>query len=188
MDACMDVKSESGLACQGHFPLRFSVIQEGDMASQYAQYIALNEERLNTLLRLDDYRPDRLDDGSAGLSPELKKLDCKLNLMLEMLSQLMALGAKAPEAIPVALSSYRLSWATNQVCGLGDWLRIELYLHTGYPFPIVLFGQIDVCVVHGADFQLEIALSVMPEQQQELYDKFLFRCHRRDIARTKKYG
>ncbi len=172
---------ETGLLCQEDLPVRWCLIDEEEIAAAQAVSYLLNEERFRVINTLDDHRPELLED-NPGLSQELQKIDFKLNLILEMLGPLVSSGLQPPVTLPVVLMPHRLKLNLPESIALQSWLKIELFLHARYPFPVVFFGQLEN-EEHG---MLDVALLPLSEEATEQYEKYLFRCHRRAIARAKK--
>ncbi len=181
----MSESIETGLLCKENLPVRWRVIAEEEIRTTQIATHLLNEERFRVINTLDDHRPESLED-NPGLSQELQKIDFKLNLILEMLGPLVAAGSDSPVTLPVLLTPHRLTLTCPDTVAVNSWLEIELFLHARYPFPVVLVGQLDRVVSVAGETSMEVALLLLSEPAQEQYEKYLFRCHRRQIARAKK--
>ena len=178
---------ETGLVCHETIPLSWSVVAEASLAEAQSSVVVVNEERLRVINSLDDYCSEAVEDHPA-LSHELQKLDFKLNLILEMVGQLVSAGLQPQGVMPVVLSSKRLSWLCQEPPALGSWLKIELFLHDRYPFPVIFFGRVDLVEEEEQGSRVELALQPLSEQGQEQFEKYLFRCHRRQIARARHHS
>ncbi len=175
---------ETGLLCRENLPVRWSVLGEASLDAAQAAARLPNEERFRIINSLDDHRSELPDDSSA-LGQELQKIDFKLNLILDMLGPLVSAGSQPPVTLALELAPQHLSLGGEQAdidgVFVGDWLQVELFLHPRYPFPVVLFGR-----VSRLDGGVEIDLLPLSEAVREQYEKYLFRCHRRQIARARK--
>ncbi|MBI3771275.1 MAG: PilZ domain-containing protein [Gammaproteobacteria bacterium] len=172
--------SLSGVTCETHMALRWERAEgEGDAA--FASMAALNEDRLRIINGIDEYQAESEED-MLEIAVQLQRLEFKVNLALDMLSELLLGRANVPQPMPVSLSLSRLSWQGNPLPGVGELLRVEVYLHRRYPFPIVLTGRVEKLIGD----QVELLLDPQPESVRILLEKFIFRCHRRQIARLRQ--
>ena len=181
----MSDNSDTGLICIENLPIRWSRVDESDVQIAVAASHLLNEERLRVINGLDEHRLEIAEEHS-GISQELHKLDFKLNLILEMVGQLMSAATQPPVAAPVELTPSSITWHCVQEVDRGSWLKVELFLHARYPFPVVMYGEVKSVRKEGEGVQIELALQALSEQSLEQFEKYIFRCHRRHIARARQ--
>ncbi len=176
---------KSGLVCRDYLPIRWRAMTSEQWSIEQANIDQLNQERLRVINNLDDHRPDAVED-LPGVAQELQKLDFKLNLILEMLGQIMSVNDAPPVASDVLLAADKMAWSHGSTDSsiLGEWVKVEVFLHPRYPFPIILVGK--RVVSDDPEMNQQILLEPLSEQAQELYEKYLFRCHRRQIARERQ--
>lgn len=172
--------SSSRVTCEAHMALRWER-SERISDAEFASLAALNEDRLRIINGIDEYQAESEED-LLEIAVQLQRLEFKVNLALDMLSELLLGRANVPQPTSVSLGLSCLSWRCNPAPGLGELLRVELYLNRRYPFPIVLTGSVDKL---DGD-QVELLLDQLPESVRILLEKFIFRCHRRQIARLRQ--
>lgn len=173
--------SLSGVTCETHMALRWERVAEGTSDAEFASLAALNEDRLRIINGIDDYQAESEED-MLEIAVQLQRLEFKVNLALDMLSELLLGRANVPQPMAVSLGLSRLSWQGGALPGIGELVRAEVYLHRRYPFPVVLTGRVDKVI---AD-RVELLLEPQPESVRVLLEKFIFRCHRRQIARLRQ--
>lgn len=181
----MTTQNKSGLICRDCLPIRWGTVTAAQWADEHLNIDQVNQERLRIINNLDDHRPEALED-HPGVAQELQKLDFKLNLILEMLGQLISVSDTPPVAMPVLLAAESIAWSHSRADSLvlGEMLKVDVFLHPRYPFPLSFVGK--VVTSTDAEMNQEIQLVPMSEQAQELYEKYLFKCHRRQIARERQ--
>lgn len=172
--------SLSGVTCETHMALRWERSEEMSDA-EFAAMAAVNEDRLRIINGIDEYQAESEED-MLEIAVQLQRLEFKVNLALDMLSELLLGRANVPQPASVSLGLSRLSWQCSPAPGVGELLWVELYLHRRYPFPIVLTGRVDKLIGD----QVELLLDSPPESVRVLLEKFIFRCHRRQIARIRQ--
>ncbi len=178
----MAAEDAGGLLCHEELALRWSVVSEGEVALARAAARPLNEERLRVVNTLaEHHRAEAAEEGSA-LSQELQRLDFKLNLVLEMVGRLLAADNTPPATVAVELGPRHLRWRADPPPAPGQWLRVELYLNARYPFPVLFFGRVDSVDEEG---RVRLLFDCDDEAAQGHYEKYLFRCHRRQVARRR---
>ena len=163
----------------------WSVIDPADVALRVDAVADANWEHLQVIAGLDDHGPESLDDHPA-LAQELQRLDFKLNVILDMISRLQGAAGDLPARVPVRLSASHLGFTTTAEIAVGQMLEIELYLYARYVFPIVLFGTVEGVSADHDVRSVTVRLSALADDAQALYEKSVFRCHRRQVARRRR--
>lgn len=175
--------AESGLFCALNIPLGWSQMM-GEEGSSSVTLSQENINRLQVILGLDDYSSRDLHDEETGLAAEIQRLDFKINIILGLVAQLVTVRSELPAPVHVTLSANLLVFEPfENRPPEGAMLALELFLDKRYPFPLVLRGRVE-----SAPQSLEINVMLEPFSAafQELLEKYIFRCHRRHIARLKK--
>ena len=162
--------------------------------------IDTENDRLRCLLHQEDN-----DDALAGLAileeipteasvehgqyaQELKRLDAKLNIIMSLLERLLAQSSANIQSSAVRLNTQFLQWTetdAGQCPAIGQLLYLEIYLRPGYPRPLLLLGH--VLDVDHQDMARRISIEIdeLPESTRMALEKFIFRAHRREIARRR---
>jgi len=146
-----------------------------------------NEKLLSIIASLEAL-PAESDEGPAADSTELARLDFKLNLLMDLVTQLLSRTTPLPAYRDVSFGARVLSWhlaADEAAPASGERLRISLYLHPEYPKPLILNGHV-VAVTDEAEQQaVDVALDGLSETAQDLLEKLIFRHHRRQVAQRR---
>ena len=172
-----------GLFCELTLPLAWSPTTEADTHSHSFEFS--NQNCLKIILGLDEVSQDVADD-LPEIGHELQRLDFKINIILELIAQLTAQNSQLPEAVDIKLGSTLLQWSTAHLPPRPDqYVKIEIYPDPRYPFPVILFGKVTSVEPVLNDYQVTLGLCLADKQSQELLDKYIFRCHRRHIAKIK---
>lgn len=176
----MSESGDSGVACEAPLALRWAQI--GPLTDAEFLSMALsNEERLRVINGIDEFQVESEED-VMEIAVQLQRLEFKINLALDMLSELLLGRAAVPSPTMVSLSPTHLIWHASPAPTVSQYLRADLFLHRRYPFPISLTGK--VAAVEGD--RVELTLDPQPDSVKLLLEKFIFRCHRRQIARLRQ--
>jgi hypothetical protein len=140
-----------------------------------------NEETLRVILSLDEYHVEASDE-NPEFAHEVQRLETKINLILELVSQVLARQLQLPEALPVRLSAHEIEWETATAPAIGSTVLIEAYACPRYPRPLFL----PATVKDSAGGRVRAVFEDLGEHVQELIEKLIFRHHRRQIAATRR--
>ncbi len=179
--------STSGLSCQLTFPLRcyLTVAGQGDSAQLLEQK---NINRFQAILGLGEATSREFHEEDGGVVAEIHRLDFKINIVLELVSQLVAAGKDLPEPVSATLSSNTLIWvSSDNPPPQGAGVTLELYLDLRFLFPVIFQGRVKSleCFSPHAS-KIGVVFDPLPEPLQVMLEKYIFRCHRRHIAKLKK--
>lgn len=170
-----------GLYCDLHVPLEWEPLTASDSP---VGVDLVNQNRLKIILGLDEVIHEA--DENPELGQELQRLDFKVNIILELVGQLVSHNLTLPPSSSIKLGPDTVQWVTREPApSQGQTLEIRLYLDQRFPFPLSLRGQVAGLAQTPAGSQVQLVLDPMSEQTQDLLEKFIFRCHRRHIARMK---
>jgi hypothetical protein len=170
----------SGLALEESLPLRWRVA-ETPVAAPAASLA--NEETLRVILSFDEHHVEASDENPEFVQ-DLQRLESKINLILELVSQVLARQLQLPEALPVRLSAHEIEWQTVSAPATGSSVLVEIYVCPRYPRPLFL-----PATVQGfAGGRVRAVFDDLGESVQDLVEKLIFRHHRRQIAATRRGG
>jgi len=120
----------------------------------------------------------------APLGRELSRIEAKVNLALLLLGDLQR-EKLLPPYKPALLSATELVWQEDAPPAVGEKVTLEIYLNPHYPYPLRLSLQVvkigEHHWVHGNWVDLDPLL-------QEQFAQYIFRAHRRALARRKISG
>jgi hypothetical protein len=138
---------------------------------------------LHTLFALDIHSGDYSDDPSALTNAtELKRLDFKVGLLLEMVGQLFARQQAIPPEHALTLTVNDLSWQTDAALPVGALLQLDLYCNLSYPRPLILHAQVVDSVSSSSNYQIKAPFYRQSTALQEAIERYIFLQHRRFIA------
>jgi hypothetical protein len=168
----------SGLVLEDRLPLRWCAAEPPGGAPHLQ---LSNEETLRVILSLDEHHVEASDE-NPEFAHEVQRLETKINLVLELVSQLLARQLQLPEARPVRLSAHEIEWETATAPAVGSPVVIEAYVCPQYPRPLFL-----PATVRGfAAGRARAVFDDLGESVQELLEMLIFRHHRRQIAATRR--
>lgn len=171
------------LVYEDDLPLGWEAIGELPAASRLASLNTSNEALLRVREGLEE--PARGPEESHELAQEFNRLESKLNIILEVMAEWLRKQGDLPPVQPVRFNAHGIAWASSDLPAPGLLLRLELYLCTSFPKPLVLHGHVlrhetgahgDVAVV---DFE-----GLSPGLVDDL-ERLVFRRHRREVAQLR---
>jgi len=177
----------SSLSCELIIPFSWAVT-DGMDDNALVLIDADNYSRLQIIQGLEESVSDALDE-LPGLAQEIQRMDSKINVLLELVAHIATQDSGLPRATSLVLGADFIQWVSQRPTPeLGSELRMELFLERRFPFPLVFSGVVELVSPHHSAAQVLVKLHSMSGGMQELLEKFIFRCHRRHIARMKREG
>lgn len=167
----------TGLTLDERLPVRWRADSPGELAAlRHA-----NEDTLRTILSLDDHHVE-LPEESVELAHELQRLESKLNLVLELMSRVLARQLDLPPPVPLHLTAQSLEWEASAAPASGSRGWLEIYLCPRYPQPLFLPAIIE----HVAPPRVRAVFVEPGEGVQDLLETLIFRHHRRQVAASRR--
>lgn len=143
-----------------------------------AHRVAANLRVLHTCEALEERRAER-DDESTG-SPEIARLEQKVDLLIEMVGHLVSQAGSRPPAVVASLSGDGVRWrGTAPIPEAGSLGMVEIHPREGVAEALRLPGRI---VDSGADGRVALSFEGLAEAELDAIERFVFRQHRRKIA------
>lgn len=170
----------AGLVLEDRLPLHWHINESPDAASHLQ---LSNEETLRVILSLDEHHIEASDE-NPEFAHEVQRLETKINLILELVSQVLARQLQLPEALPVRLAAHEIEWETATAPAVGSLLLIEAYVCPRYPRPLLL----PATVKDSTGGRVRAVFDDLGAPVQDLLEKLIFRHHRRLIAATRRGG
>jgi hypothetical protein len=168
----------TGLALDERLPLRWL---PAPAPAELPAVQQANEETLRIILSLDEHHAVEAGEDNAEIAQELVRLESKINLILELVSQVLVRQLDLPAAVPVHLSAHAIEWPADAPPGAADGL-VELYVCPRYPRPLRLPARLEP----AAGDTRRARFGELGEAVQDLLEKLIFRHHRRRIAATRR--
>ncbi len=170
-------------------PLRWRNIDRAELEFSYLTMQDANEEVLRFISTLDEFHVDNQDELGSSSGSDLSRIEFKLNLLLDMVTQLVERETAMPEAVPITLGSAGVEWRSATPPRKGVLVELSLFLHHKYPRPLVVIGEVlDVVPVEGGagQFSIQLAYETMSAVVQSGLEKLIFRQHRRSVAQARR--
>jgi hypothetical protein len=173
----------SSLTFTGNLPLAWRELSTLPDDAELRAFEHSNLTVLHTLFALDIHAGDYSDDPSALTNAtELKRLDFKVGLLLEIVGQLFARQQAIPPEHALTLTVNDLIWQADVAPPVGVLLRLDLYCNLSYPRPLILHAQATDTVASESDYQIKAAFYRQSTAVQEAIERYIFLQHRRFIA------
>jgi hypothetical protein len=116
-------------------------------------------------------------------SPDLVRLDFKVNLLLDLVGQLLVANRPRPAPVPVRFNALGAVWrGTPPLPEAGAQGVAEIYLRDFLAEPLRLLGRITNVTPDG---QIKARFNPTGEPIADLIEKLTFRRHRRQIAESR---
>lgn len=166
-------------------PLAWDMLTAPPSAGRLAVVHEENERLLRYLAAQDDFHHDTNDDEMAGLGSALARFEFKLNIIMDMVSQVLSSQLTLPEVASVRIGSADLCW--QQAPGLvqpkvGDRLVVRVYLSHQFPRPLELYGSLKSDPDQAGADGMCLHYDPLPDFLRQLLEKMIFRQHRRLVS------
>ena len=176
----------TGLVYEDLLPLHWSVVDASMDAAHRLHLHETNEDVLRSLSMLEEH-PQEIAEEHPAVAHELRRLDFKLNLLLDMVGLLVARDLALPERVPLRLAAQGLEWSTPQPPALGSLVRLEIYLSSKLPRPLVLLGRIQSRSPAADGLSRVVAVfEDLSELETDWLEKIIFVHHRRQVAHARR--
>lgn len=152
-------------------------------ASALADVMIDNTTLLRALLMLDD--PHAGVDTEHGRNDAIQQLERRIDLLLIMASTALRGMNTIPEERPCVLSARSLHWGSEEAVGVGRRVWARIYLRHRIALPLMLPGQIVEESVENDLLWHRLQIEPLDEALQNDLERFIFRHHRRQIARQR---
>lgn len=171
------------LFIQTTLPLEWAPLNEGEYLPASTELS--NQNILKIAMGLDEGAHEAIDE-SAEINHEVQRLEYKVNVILELVAQLVSRDTELPNAIEIKLSADALEWScTTTPPVFGQTILVKIYLDSRFPTPLILSGEVVSVVQTKNCHRVVLDLTANDELTHELFEKYIFRCHRRQIASLK---
>lgn len=170
-------EGETGMAWE----LRLDRAQESVSGAETER----NERLLRALSLFDEQGSERPDDESET-TPELIRLETKLDLALELLFELVSSNKEKLRRVPIRLGAYGMEWRQEAPPpGIEDPLWVHLRLDPRLPQPIRLPARVVAVETLASGDLVRVEFEHQGGELPELLEKFIFRHHRRQVAQMR---
>jgi hypothetical protein len=171
-----------GLAYHDSMPLGFRPLAA---LPEEAELLRINSENLQILAldaALEERHPVDPKDDDAVMRHELERLESKLNIIMQLLSRLLARENAAPVERKFRLAGDGIAWDHDVPLKLESIGVVSLHINRSLPYPLELVGRVVGCQQTGAIYRVAFAFEGVAANVIELLEKMIFRHHRRAVA------
>lgn len=117
---------------------------------------------------------------------DIARLETKLNLVLEMLSDVLLQQNAAPHMASISMGTHQLGWRVKQtVHRPGEQGLVSIYLVPGLAKPLRLAVEVIEVKSENSHSLIITKWLNLSEQVKELIAKYIFVQHRKEIARQR---
>jgi len=180
--------SSNSLAYEEALPLDWHILDEALTEEALARINVANTEVLDKITALESIftEPGELPT-SLEQHQDLARIELKLDIVMDMVSQLFHQSLQLPESVPVRLDTESIEW-TGTGSGLAENkdIIISLYLKRNYPIPLQLPATVMAIQAYESGVRVSASLQGVSEVVQDQLVKLIFRHHRRSIAHHRK--
>ena len=176
-----------GITFDDYLPIDWGVLSELPSEGEQRRHHRASEELLQNLLLRDEASSQEGDEVEVVSGCEsFKRLETRLDLLLNLVTEMMANNANLPAQHAVILGAHSLCVQTERdaVAGFKKdvLLKVQIYLDPNFPRPLTLYTRlIDVQVK-----SFIVNFYPLEERLQDQLDKYVFRQHRRAIALARR--
>jgi hypothetical protein len=179
--------SPPGLVFAGRLPLAWHQLANLPDEIELRTLERSNLANLRTLFALEIHAGDSGDDPVALASAnELKRLDFKVGILLELVGQLYARQQAIPPERALTLTTTGLIWRDTEPLATDCALRLDLYCNLNYPRPLVLHARVTETVAFAGGWEIRTLFQEPSESLQEALERYIFLQHRRAIAHSRR--
>ncbi len=115
---------------------------------------------------------------------DLLRLEQKVDLVLQLLGQLLAQQSNPPRVSRhLVLGCHGMAWHDDQPLPANHTIRVKLYVHADVN-PLVLMGE-SVPAGQDSKYNCVIRFVAQDDEFESHFEKWIFRQHRRAIARQR---
>ncbi|MBN1238762.1 MAG: PilZ domain-containing protein [Gammaproteobacteria bacterium] len=168
--------------CDDELGLEWTALEETPDEATVAQMNARNATVLRTLALVEEHDETQSEDAERA---ELHRLEAKLDLTLELLSDLISMKRGRVPRRAVRFNSRGLCWRADDAPPAGTLLLVDCFVLPAWPIPLKLLAR-----VHGAEaaddgHKVCTRLEQLDPGVRDWLEKLVFRRHRRAIARRR---
>lgn len=181
-----DDQNSRGISFNGNIPVRWEErTAEGPLSRLEAD--EKNVRLLKAMLVSQDLQHDYGDESGDRVMADLARVEVKLDLLLDMVSQLLRSEQQGTIQTAVVVWLTGASWISmdNHLPPVGSRLWLALYIDSRLAQPLRLPVLVTDIANHDGASEITVAFDALGELVEDLLGKLIFRQHRRMIAQQK---
>ncbi len=180
-----DHDGNTGLVYEQNLPLRWWQLPG---CPEETELNRLNESALRILhvaLAWNESLP-AVEGQEEATARAYELVEFKVNLLVELVSELLTRDQPLPIPASVELRSEGLWWKTARPPGFSEILRMELYILPCVPKPLALIAEVTSVERSDDLYRVHARFLCMTEQVRDALEKMIFRHHRRTVAEARR--
>jgi hypothetical protein len=166
-------------------PLTWAVRDDESHAVNLTRVMEHNEHVLRCVNLLGEQIKEKSDE-EVETESALIRLEAKVNLILEMLSNLDREKGNTPHATQVRVAAGGVEWLCREKPPVvGDKIWVKFHVDKRVPEPMQLAARVLTVSMTGHESMVCAVFEQMGETVQDQLEKMIFRHHRRMVAQSK---
>lgn len=172
------------LAMDLRMPVDCEAIDALPPAHRLERLAGRNITVLRAIAVLENEPPEHEDD--SGISGELARIEIKVDLMVGLLADVLALQRPSPPEQEIRLGMAGVVFTqTGRRWKPGDLAMLSLFVHPSVPRPVQWPVHVVLVRDEGDGQRIGARLHPMPDELARHVERLVFRRHRREVARRR---
>ncbi|MEZ5569422.1 MAG: PilZ domain-containing protein [Halioglobus sp.] len=176
-----DESDPGGLAFTDDISIAWRPVEQVPDEARLAIVNESNESFLRAVSVIGAF-PGEFSEEEMASSQEVARLDLKINLLLDLVSQLIYQQSNVPARRTVTISTSEISWRDDTPPALGDTVFMQVYIQHGTPKPLSVYGRVVAVQDDNPHSSNRVRYLGLSPSAQSWLDKLIFRHHRREVA------
>lgn len=174
-----DSTADEALKLQLSVPVAFRRLDAAADVARVTASLGSNVRVFQACDLLTERPPANRNEVDPAVVTELRRIDLKMTLMLDLLADLFAETHPPPPTAEIVLDFHGLDWVDAPAdLTVGDRGVVEIYIQAGVPRPLRFIAHVAAAASSQRRFEFE-GLSAAEADQLE---RLIFRQHRQKIA------
>ncbi|MES9962674.1 MAG: PilZ domain-containing protein [Candidatus Sedimenticola sp. 20ELBAFRAG] len=174
-----------GLVYESKLPLSCEIADESTLEQGVQGAASRNERLLQCLIALDERRKETSDEDDEH-SAELLRLEAKVDMLLELVSGLVQQQDQVALPVLLRLGSEGMNWVVKDTeLRAGQYVWVTLDVDARLPQALKLPSLVRDISDHKDGRLVSVGFIDQGERFSDLLQKFIFRHHRRQVAKMK---
>jgi hypothetical protein len=171
---------EQALKLELRVPVAFQRLGSASDEARVAATLGSNLRVFQACDLLTERPPANRNDVDPAVVSELRRIDLKMTLMLDLLADLIASAHPPPPTVQVVLDFHGLDWLESAPdLSVGDRGVLAIYIQAGVPRPLRFIARVTDAVAPSIRrFEFE----GLSEAEADQLERLIFRQHRQKIA------
>ena len=169
------------LAFTDNISIAWSAVGEEPSAAQLAKVNEANELFLRAVSVLGSTTGEVAEE-DAAVSGEIARLDLKVNMLLDLVSQLVYTQLDIPPRTEVTIGAESLSWSPENSPEPGSTVFMQVYIQHGTPKPLCFYSEVITTPQEQSAGIARVNYRGLSAAAHGWLEKLIFRHHRREVA------